>query len=403
MALTVFPSALDQLELAVNAHATPTLQKQPDTNSVIPSALDLITLARSRSTDDRQRLLLGVTALCNATPPGTEASPVLSDIFLTLARQAERDIRASLAASLADAEWAPSAVLKLLAQDEIDIARPIIARSPLLLDGDLIQILIETTLEHQIEVARRPHLSGRVADAIIDAGEPATMTALASNRTAEVSPDGMRRLVEQSRRVAALRSPLVRHPRLNTVLANELYSWVGQALRQAIHERFEIDDAKLAVAVHQAVDATAPGLRPGAPALTVVSHDSETMAAARDEAERRLIAKMQAAGQLRAGFLIKAIREGRLSLFEYGMAALSGFSAQQVQRAIRHPTPEPLFLACTAVGIDRAVFPAVLAEIRILTKGWPSGDHAQFLNETPPTPGRAVRDFRAMMGDAPTR
>ena len=38
----------------------------------------LISLAKSRSADDRQRLLLAVAALCDANPPGVELSPILS-------------------------------------------------------------------------------------------------------------------------------------------------------------------------------------------------------------------------------------------------------------------------------------------------------------------------------------
>ena len=47
------------------------------------------------------------------------------------------------------------ALITMLALDEIEIAAPVIAASPLLQDADLIRILLETTLEHQIAVARR--------------------------------------------------------------------------------------------------------------------------------------------------------------------------------------------------------------------------------------------------------
>ena len=351
--------------------------------SVPPS--ELLALAKSRTTDDRQRLLLGVAALCDATPTGTEVSPVLTEIFMTLARQAEHDIRKSLAESLAGADWAPLALVNMLALDEIEIARPIIASSPLLRDQDLLRILVEATIEHQIEVARRPALSGRVADAIIDAGEPATITALASNRTAEISETGLHRLIEQSRRVAALRAPLTRHPRLNETLARELYSLVGVALRQAIGERFRVDDAALS----NAIDGAVSSLRDPVPVTTL----SE-----REEMERRLIDKLQSAGQLRAGFLIRAIREKRLSLFEHGLAALGGFTIAQVRAAVMRPTPEALFLACTAVGIDRAVFSAILEDIRKLTRGSPGEAQGSSWTAMTLSPSAAAKAFRDMTG-----
>ena len=127
-----------------------------------PGAADLLTLARSRDLGDQQRLLRGVAALCEASPPqaGDPAHQLLGDIFLALADKAERDIRRTLAECLAKAEWAPPALINTLALDEIAIARPVIASSPLLRDQELLKILVECTIEHQIEVARRPRISG---------------------------------------------------------------------------------------------------------------------------------------------------------------------------------------------------------------------------------------------------
>lgn len=356
----------------------------------LSSTAQLLELARSKNTDDRRRLLLGIAALCDATPPGADASPLLGEIFMIIARQAERDIRKALSESLASAQWAPPALIAMLALDEIDIARPVIAGSPLLSDQDLLRVLVEATLEHQIEVARRPRLSGRVADAIIDRGEPASLTALAGNRTAEISENALGRLIEQSRRIAALRAPLTRHPRLNDTLATQLYQWVGQALREAISERFRIDETKLAEAIDAVVNPQTPldaeplGLGDGS-------------VADREEMERRLVDKLQSAGQLRPGFLIRAVREQRLSLFEHGLAALSDFPLSQVRAAIARPSPDALFLACASVGIDRAVFPAVLEEIRKLNGGWPGPTDEESLARLNLPPPAAMREFRALM------
>ena len=349
----------------------------------------MLTLARSRSAEDRQHLLLKVTGLCEAAAPPPNVAPLLSDIFLTLAAQAERDIRLALAERIADAEWAPPALVNMLALDEIDIARPVIAASPLLKDADLIRLLIEATLEHQIAVARRPRLSGPVCDAIVDRGEAVTMTALASNRTADIGEAAMRRLVDQSRRIAGLRAPLTRHPRLNEALAQQLYQWVGQALRQSIGERFRIDDAHLNAAVQQAaaVAVGAPEWR-GAPAGRLAENRE------RVEMERRLVDKLQAAGQLRPGLLVRALREQRFELFEQALAALGGFSDAQVYHAVRAPTAEPLYLACVAVGVDKAVFASLLVEVRKLSGGLP-GEGGW--TATPMNAHSASRAFRQMM------
>ena len=365
------------------------VQLRPATAEARPPALtELLTLAHDRSPDARKRLLLGVLSLCDAHPPTGEVSPVLGEIFLNLAAQAERDIRKLLSQRLAAVDWAPRTLVNVLALDEIEIARPVLAASPILEDEDLMRVLLQATLEHQIEVARRPSLGARVADAIIDRGEPATLTALASNRTAELSLDGIRRLVEHSRRVAALRAPLTRHPKLTEQLAEQMYQWVGEALRQSICARFQIDDSRLRPLIKEAARAA---LDVGRPAATKVDD------AGRDEMERRLVDKLQAAGQLRAGYLIRSVRERRVGLFVHGLAALGGFNVTQVREAMSAQTPEALYYACAAVGIDRAVFPALLTELRLLNHGLPGDGGERVWRKGGILPSTAGRAFKSLM------
>jgi len=212
--------------------------------SVAAKTEEILSLARSRAVQDRERLLLAIVDLCDAGE-GAEAvmssGPVqalLSSIFMSLVVEAERDIRRRLAEKLAAAPWAPAALINVLALDDIEIARPIISSSPVLQDPDLVRLLTEATIEHQIEVARRPNLGPPVVTAILQQNEPAVLTALAGNLAAQIGPAELTTLVQASRRIVSLRSPCAHHPGLTDDLARELYIWVGQALRQALTSRF---------------------------------------------------------------------------------------------------------------------------------------------------------------------
>ena len=92
-----------------------------------------------------------------------------------------------------------------------------------------------------------------------------------------------------------------------------------------------------------------------------------------------------------------SLRLAVLSPHTCPLAALGGFSVTQIRSAVSRPTPQPLFLACSAVGIDRAVFPAVLDEIRKLTNGLPGwgGDWGM----SALSQADAAREFRAMVAD----
>lgn len=343
--------------------------------SVAAKTEEILGLARSRNLQDRERLLLAIVDLCDAGE-GAEAvmrsSPVqalLSSIFMSLVVEAERDIRKRLAQKLATAPWAPAALINVLALDDIEIARPIISSSPVLQDPDLVRLLTEATIEHQIEVARRPNLGPPVVAAILQQNEPAVLTALAGNLDAQIGTRELATLVAASRRIVSLRSPCAHHPGLTDDLARELYLWVGQALRQALTARFRLDPEAMDAALAESVREAHGGVvseHPEQPEVWEREGEQEEM-------ERRLLAKLDIAGQLRPGYLLRALREQKLSLFIGGLATLGRFDPEHVRRSVDSDRPELLALACAAVGIDRSVFPTILALVRELNGGKPGG------------------------------
>ena len=346
--------------------------------------------APGRPSVDRERLLAAMISLCQSGhgQKSPEAVALVENIFLDLVKRAERDLRLRLAAQLSAAPWAPSGLINALALDDIEIARPVIAKSPVLKDHDLIHILTMATIEHQIEVARRPDLSGEVVRAILDQADPVVLTTLAGNDAAEIDGSAMTRLVAASRKIAALRAPLSRHPRLNLELACALYSWVGETLKCEIVARFKVDAALLDRALSQVMTDALSGA--GAPA------DGE---ADQQDMETRLVAKLEAADQLRPGFLLRALREGKLHLFQVALASLAGVRIEDVRSAVNGGRPELLALACAAVGIDRSVFPTILSLVRALNDGRPqaSADSLDHINSAFALKGdeEAVDAFRA--------
>jgi uncharacterized protein (DUF2336 family) len=200
-----------------------------------------------------------------------------------------------------------------------------------------------------------------VVDAILEKGDPAVLTALASNDTAEVSETALNTLVEHARRIVAMRSPLARHPRLSSELAVRLYTWVGESLKTALASRFRLDPVMLEQAVADATRAAA-----GAAPLPPVEEE-------RDDMDRSLVEKLKAAGELRSGYLLRALREGRLNLFLHILAGLGGFEMAILRRAIDSDRPELLGLACAGVGVDRGAFPTILALVRELNRQKPGG------------------------------
>lgn len=329
------------------------------------SARKLETLAKSRSPEDRGRLLVAVADACAQLGKAAQAPAVedhLNAIMSRLLADAEAEVRRALAERIADADWPPADLVRALAEDEIEIARPVIAASPRLAETDLTRLLRTRSVEHQIEVAQRPGIGEAVVSAVLESSDPSVLTALAGNDTAAITPEAMETLIERARDIAAMRSPLARHPRLSLELGERLYAFVGASLKSAIAGRFRVDPGELDRAVAAAVrsaGAASAALDP---------------AAEQAELERRLILKLHGAGQLRPSYLLRALREQRLDAFVEALATLGGFLAPDIRKAIDARSAESLALACLSVGVDRGAFATLLGLVRGLNDGRPGGD-----------------------------
>ena len=325
----------------------------------------LLSLAKSREPADRERLLTNIVGLCEMAGKDGDADAgrakgLIDDLFTTLLVDAEHGVRRRVAERIAAVDWAPSALIQLLALDDIEIARSVIAASPLLNDDDLIRLLAEATLEHQIEIARRDALGQAVVEAILNAGDAEVLGALVANVSARLPQDGLERLVEAAHAIPGLRARLIRHPGLTSNLAAKLYGWAGDALRKDLARRFDLEPRTGETAATAQV----------VPFGRVTAPDR---AEDRDAMEHRLVEKLDAAGQLRPGYLVRALRESKLSLFEIGLARLAGVDLEALRAALVCERPDMLALACVAAGIDRSVFKTILMRVRELNGGLPAG------------------------------
>lgn len=344
---------------------------------------DLLGHANPRTSQDQHILIMGFADLYEDTE--RQKPEAITEVFLRLVREAEASLRQILAERMAHAEWAPRDLVQMLANDQIEIARSLILSSPLLDDEDLLDLLHKASLDHQVEVAQRPGLGQPPIQFILDQANPAVVVALANNQTAQVLEQDMDRFLELSRDIAALKPPLARHPALSEALALKLFPWVGQNLRQEIIKRFTLDASILTEATVSAV------------------HQAQGLAIAADEeTAERLVQKLHKADQLRPAYLIRAAREGRLSLFAHGLAVLGDFRIDQVYRALNSVSARPLYLACTAVGVDRAAFPSLLASVQLLNQGRPRDPDIAKHSLISRSRSQADLEFRTLMNDLST-
>ncbi len=77
----------------------------------------------------------------------------MADILRQLIHDVEISVRKHLAIRLSDEPDAPAELVRALANDNAEIAHPILMRSEVLKDPELIEIVRHRTLEHQLAIA----------------------------------------------------------------------------------------------------------------------------------------------------------------------------------------------------------------------------------------------------------
>ena len=307
---------------------------------------DLLALARDRSVEGRTQLVRVVGDMF------FDSDRVLSDrershmteILRRLIQDIEISVRRAVADRLSQEPTAPSDLVVSLANDEIEVAYPILIESAVLNDLDLIEVIHHRTVSHQLAVAIRESVSAPVSDALVETGDTDVIKSLLENASAAISQKTMEYLVEESKRIDAYRNPLVHRHDLSPDLAKRMYWWVSAALRSHILEVYEIDPTDLDEAIEDAVTD-----------LMIVEKIEDPP----KKKSAELAERLKAADRISPAFLVQTLREGEVTLFVDLFAQLTELDPVVVRRSIFEPGGEGIAIACKAVGIGKPDFTSI--------------------------------------------
>jgi len=130
------------------------------------------------------------------------------EVLCQLAELVESEARVHVAKLLAPLDRAPGNVVVKLANDEIEVAQPLLEFSNVLSDDDLIEIIANQTEEHRVAIAGRTQVPERVGEAIVEHGETASVIKLVRNTNAEIGQQALERLAERAASDAAIAADL---------------------------------------------------------------------------------------------------------------------------------------------------------------------------------------------------
>lgn len=343
----------------------------PDSEA-LPETIDaehLFELARDKSAEGRNALAEAISDLTlESTRVLSERERALTfDILGRVIHEMEMSVRRTVATRLADMRDAPRDIVRLLASDDIEIAYPILTKSGVLLDADLIEIIRHRTLEHQLAIAIRHQVSEAVSDALVEVNDENVISTLLSNQNAKISQSTMEYLVEESRRIDAFQEPILGRKDLDSKLVERMFLWVSAALRQTIMEDWDLDPATVDALLEEA---------------TVNEVKSATRSSGPKTKAEELVCNLAEDEIVTPDLLLRALQDGEVTLFVGMLKQMTGLRTVLINRIVFEPGGEGLAIVCKSLEMEKDTF----ADIFTLTR-----------NARPAAAKTLQRDFRKII------
>lgn len=324
--------------------------------------------------EDRQRVIQVISAIL-----GTDLSQhdreMASDVVLSLIRQAETDLRESLAERLCAMENVPEQLILFLAHDNISVAKPVLQYSPCLSDTDLLYIIQAKGTEYWQAIARRRLLEAGVINALAAKRDEPTAMELLLNRAVTLPLSAVEIFADLSKYSVNMAEPLLRRPEIPRDTVMDIYWYVSQDLRDQIVSKFNITRDKVDEALQDALQDfadTAGGVKDPKPSNLMTD----------------LARQYRRTNRINDLMLIKTLRRGQVRFFIALFAERMGLDHLTVFSLMRQVGGQGMAVACRAKDVTKENFISIFLLSRSLTRGDRAVDASELR--------RAIRYYDAM-------
>ncbi len=306
---------------------------------------DLQRLTADKSIDNKDELLRRVTDLFFATADEQSSGDVsvFGSVMERIAYEVEIEARARLAERFSEAEHAPRRLVRRLAEDDIEVARPILEKSPHLTDDDLVDIARSKGQEHLLAISGRDSLSPPITDVIVERGEPHVVSRVAANKGAKFSESGFKQLSRQAAEHGEVMQALTTRRDIPSNMLGEI--------KEAVTERMKVELAR-----------SNPELDP-AEVERMVAEKTASIDLAAFQASNDRLARMKDAGRITERMLSDFARARRLPETVRCLSLLTGLNDKLVSHCLLKAHLCALGILCKANGFDNSTY-AALIQIR---------------------------------------
>lgn len=286
--------------------------------------------------------------------PNAREWELVRDIYDMLVEDVEHVVRAQFAQQLATRPDAPRDLIKTLGNDEIEIARPVLLNSRVLLDEDLIEIVEQKGSDHRVAVAQRPDLPETVSEIIVHTGDIEPLKTLLKNESARISEPAFMKISDYCASTRDLHEPLVLRKDTPWKSVEKIVGLVSDALLNTISEKWDLPMADLVMMVYRARDASAKQLEEQRRQL----HGDDAVSETGDEGAASVRVDHQ---------IIQALSQGDLKMAQRLLEHWTDLKESIVQTILMQDDLRLLATVYKAKGTDQLTFSRTIFALRGLT------------------------------------
>jgi uncharacterized protein (DUF2336 family) len=311
---------------------------------------DIRTLIKGPTEDDRAHAAHKICRCIDEAELSAEERAHAEGIIAIMAQDAAILVRRALSVALKNSPKLPREIANRLARDIDTIALPVIMNSPVLTDGDLVEIVRASPASKQIAVASRETLSVAVTGAISAYAVSDAVERALSNDNAMFDEAGFGTALERFSDISSVTAAMVRRDVLPVSVTEKLVAIVtGELFDQLVNN-------------HELPPQIAIDLAMGARERATIDIVEQ---AARQRDLGRFVQQLNLNGRLTPSLLMRSLCLGHLDFVEHAMAELGGVAHQRMWMLMHDSGPLGLKAAFDRAGLPPRLYPSFRAAVEV--------------------------------------
>lgn len=311
--------------------------------------IDIRMLVKGDTPDARASAAQKICSRMDQADLDDEDRAKAQDILRIMAGDAAELVRKALAVTLRESPLVPRDVAMQLARDVESIALPILSFSPAFTDADLVEIVRIGGPVRQVAIASRPKLSEKVTTTIVEHGVEQAVKTACANDNARFADRTLQAVVERFSKSEAVLAAVAYRRVLPLAVTEKLIAVVGDELRDHLINHHALPpDLALEIATGSRERAT----------VDLVDQ------AGRAPDVRSFTRHLKAGGRLTASLLLRALVQGHMTFFEWGLSELAGVPHHRTWLMVHDAGPlglraiydraelPPRLYSCFRAGVD---------------------------------------------------